>query len=340
MRLLMIIGMLAALPWGAALAAPTWQTISSEPGKRIEIDRTNLKREGSVVQALGRVVLEKELIDGRSGAPYRVIEATTRYDCATRSANTIKRTLKKNENEIVREEEPKGIELPVRTGTLDDKVLREVCRPPKDTQVELAKKANEAAGELKAANDALLKKELAKAEKPKSIKVAEAAKVIENTQRDLNIALINELALIFHRLGIDTREVLDAAGTKWNFLPFSPGLVGGHCIGVDPYYLTHKAQKLGYHPEVILAGRRINDGMGKFIAEQTVKQLVRNGHPVKDCPVIVLGLTFKEDCPDLRNSRVIDVIRELESYGANVVVHDPVADGAEARHEYGVTLVS
>jgi carbonic anhydrase len=157
MRLLMIIGMLAALPWGAALAAPTWQTISSEPGKRIEIDRTNLKREGSVVQALGRVVLDKELIDGRSGAPYRVIEATTRYDCATRSANTIKRTFKKNENDIVREEEPKGIELPVRTGTLDDKVLREVCRPPKDTQVELAKKANEAAGELKAANDALLK---------------------------------------------------------------------------------------------------------------------------------------------------------------------------------------
>lgn len=173
-----------------------------------------------------------------------------------------------------------------------------------------------------------------------SIKVAEAAKVIENTQRDLNIALMNELAIIFDKIGIDTLEVLQAASTKWNFLPFSPGLVGGHCIGVDPYYLTHKAQKLGYHPEVILAGRRINDGMGKFIAEQTVKQLVRNGHPVKDCPVIVLGLTFKEDCPDLRNSRVIDVIRELESYGANVVVHDPVADGAEARHEYGVRLVS
>ena len=173
-----------------------------------------------------------------------------------------------------------------------------------------------------------------------SIKVAEAAKVIENTQRDLNIALMNELAIIFDKIGIDTLEVLQAAGTKWNFLPFRPGLVGGHCIGVDPYYLTHKAQKLGYHPEVILAGRRINDGMGKFIAEQTIKQLVRNGHPVKDCPVIVLGLTFKEDCPDLRNSRVIDVIRELESYGAKVVVHDPVADGAEARHEYGVELVS
>lgn len=142
-----------------------------------------------------------------------------------------------------------------------------------------------------------------------SIKVAEAAKVIENTQRDLNIALMNELAIIFDKIGIDTLEVLQAAGTKWNFLPFRPGLVGGHCIGVDPYYLTHKAQKLGYHPEVILAGRRINDGMGKFVAEQTIKQLVRRGHPVKDFPIIVLGLTFKEDCPDLRNSRVIDVIR-------------------------------
>ncbi len=170
------------------------------------------------------------------------------------------------------------------------------------------------------------------------IKVAEAAKVIENTQRDLNIALMNELAIIFDKIGIDTLEVLKAAGTKWNFLPFRPGLVGGHCIGVDPYYLTHKAQKLGYHPEVILAGRRINDGMGKFVAEQTIKQLVRRGHPVKDCPIIVLGLTFKEDCPDLRNSRVIDVIRELESYGATVVVHDPVADTKEAFHEYGVDL--
>ncbi|HEX6734048.1 MAG TPA: nucleotide sugar dehydrogenase, partial [Azonexus sp.] len=173
-----------------------------------------------------------------------------------------------------------------------------------------------------------------------SIKVAEAAKVIENTQRDLNIALMNELAIIFDRIGIDTLEVLQAAGTKWNFLPFRPGLVGGHCIGVDPYYLTHKAQKLGYHPDVILAGRRINDGMGKFVAEQTIKQMVRNGHPVKDCPIIVLGLTFKENCPDLRNSRVIDVIRELESYGAKVVVHDPVADAGEARHEYGVELVA
>ena len=172
-----------------------------------------------------------------------------------------------------------------------------------------------------------------------NIKVAEAAKVIENTQRDLNIALMNELAIIFDKIGIDTLEVLQAAGTKSKNKKFRPGLVGGHCIGVDPYYLTHKAQKLGYHPEVILAGRRINDGMGKFVAEQTIKQLVRRGHPIKDCPIIVLGLTFKEDCPDLRNSRVIDVIRELESYGAKIVVHDPVADVAEARHEYGVDLV-
>ena len=174
--------------------------------------------------------------------------------------------------------------------------------------------------------------------KASSIKVAEAAKVIENTQRDLNIALMNELAIIFDRIGIDTLEVLKAAGTKWNFLPFRPGLVGGHCIGVDPYYLTHKAEMLGYHPEVILAGRRINDGMGKFVAEQTIKHLLRNGWQIKGTPIIVLGLTFKEDCPDLRNSRVIDVIRELQSYGAEVVVHDPVADAAEAKHEYGVTL--
>ena len=173
-----------------------------------------------------------------------------------------------------------------------------------------------------------------------SIKVAEAAKVIENTQRDLNIALMNELAIIFDRIGIDTLEVLKAAGTKWNFLPFRPGLVGGHCIGVDPYYLTHKAEMLGYHPEVILAGRRINDGMGKFIAEQTVKNLVRNGWQIKDAPIVVLGLTFKEDCPDLRNSRVIDVIRELLSYGARVIVHGPVAGADEARHEYGVELTS
>ncbi len=173
-----------------------------------------------------------------------------------------------------------------------------------------------------------------------SIQVAEAAKVIENTQRDLNIALVNELSLIFHRIGIDTLEVLQAAGTKWNFLPFRPGLVGGHCIGVDPYYLTHKAETLGYHPQVILAGRRINDGMGAYIAQQTVKELIRLGQPVKGAHVTVLGLTFKENCPDLRNSKVIDVIRELESFGVTVHVHDPVAEPAEARHEYGVDLVS
>jgi UDP-N-acetyl-D-galactosamine dehydrogenase len=173
-----------------------------------------------------------------------------------------------------------------------------------------------------------------------TIKVAEAAKVIENTQRDLNIALMNELALIFERIGIDTEDVLKAAGTKWNFLPFRPGLVGGHCIGVDPYYLTYKADMLGYHPQVILAGRRINDSMGKYIAEQTVKQIIRNGGTVKDANVTVLGLTFKENCPDLRNSKVIDVIRELESFGVNVQVHDPVAEADEAHHEYGLRLHS
>jgi UDP-N-acetyl-D-galactosamine dehydrogenase len=171
-----------------------------------------------------------------------------------------------------------------------------------------------------------------------SIKVAEAAKVIENTQRDLNIALINELAIIFNRLGIDTMEVLQAAGTKWNFLPFRPGLVGGHCIGVDPYYLTHKAEKAGYHPHVVLAGRRINDGMGKYIAEQTVKLLIGNGSCVKGAKIAVLGLTFKEDCPDLRNSRVIDIVHELRSYGADVYVHDPVADPQDAEEEYGIAL--
>jgi UDP-N-acetyl-D-galactosamine dehydrogenase len=171
-----------------------------------------------------------------------------------------------------------------------------------------------------------------------SIKVAEAAKVIENTQRDLNIALMNELAILFDRIGIDTLEVLQAAGTKWNFLPFRPGLVGGHCIGIDPYYLTHKADMVGYHPQVILAGRRINDGMGKFIAEQTVKHMIRCGSHVKGAKVNVLGLTFKENCSDLRNSRVIDVINELQSYGIEVHVHDPVPDAAEARHEYGLAL--
>jgi UDP-N-acetyl-D-galactosamine dehydrogenase len=172
-----------------------------------------------------------------------------------------------------------------------------------------------------------------------SIKVAEAAKVIENTQRDLNIALMNELSLIFERLGIDTVDVLEAAGTKWNFLPFRPGLVGGHCIGVDPYYLTHKADRLGYHPQVILAGRRINDGMGKHVAEQVVKRLIRAGRSVRDAPVVVLGLSFKENVPDVRNSKVVDVVRELESFGVRVQVHDPVADPAEARHEYGIELV-
>ena len=171
-----------------------------------------------------------------------------------------------------------------------------------------------------------------------SIRVAEAAKVIENTQRDLNIALMNELALLFHKIGIDTTEVLEAAGTKWNFLPFRPGLVGGHCIGVDPYYLTHKADKLGYHPQVILAGRRINDGMGKYVAEQTVKHMIQGGSPVKGAHVTVLGLTFKENCPDIRNSRVIDVVHELASYGLTVHVHDPVADPEEAQREYGVEL--
>jgi UDP-N-acetyl-D-glucosamine/UDP-N-acetyl-D-galactosamine dehydrogenase len=171
-----------------------------------------------------------------------------------------------------------------------------------------------------------------------SIRVAEAAKVIENTQRDLNIALMNELAILFDRIDIDTLEVLEAAGTKWNFLPFRPGLVGGHCIGVDPYYLTHKADMLGYHPQVILAGRRINDGMGKFVAEQTVKHMIRAGSQVKGASVNLLGLTFKEDCPDIRNTRVIDVIRELESYGVKVHVHDPVSAAHETYEEYAIEL--
>lgn len=173
-----------------------------------------------------------------------------------------------------------------------------------------------------------------------SIKVAEAAKVIENTQRDLNIALMNELAIIFDRLGIDTLEVLQAAGTKWNFLPFRPGLVGGHCIGVDPYYLTHKAEMLGYHPEVILAGRRINDGMASYVAQQTIKHLIRAGSAVKNAKVNVLGLTFKENCPDLRNSKVADVVRELQDFGCVVTVHDPVAESHEAVNEYGINLTN
>ena len=171
-----------------------------------------------------------------------------------------------------------------------------------------------------------------------SIRVAEAAKVIENTQRDLNIALVNELALIFNRLGIDTTEVLQAAGTKWNFLPFRPGLVGGHCIGVDPYYLTHKAQEIGYHPEVILAGRRINDGMGRYVADRVARLLVRRRLPVAGARALVLGVTFKENCPDVRNTRVVDVVRELEDFGMTVDVHDPWADAAVCRHEYGIEL--
>lgn len=173
-----------------------------------------------------------------------------------------------------------------------------------------------------------------------SIKVAEAAKVIENTQRDLNIALMNELAVIFHKLDIDTASVLKAARTKWNFMPFTPGLVGGHCIGVDPYYLTYKAETLGYTPQVILAGRRINDGMGKYIAEQTIKQMIGNDVLVKGAVVTVLGMTFKENCPDLRNSRVIDVVLELQSFGLTVFVHDPLANASECQNEYGLSLTN
>ncbi len=176
--------------------------------------------------------------------------------------------------------------------------------------------------------------------KASSIRVAEAAKVIENTQRDVNIALVNELAVLFHRLGIDTLEVLEAAGTKWNFLPFRPGLVGGHCIGVDPYYLTHKAQEVGHHPEVILAGRRLNDGMGAYVAERVVKLMTRRRMAVPDARVLVMGLTFKEDCPDLRNTRVVDIVEELRGYHARVEVHDPWADPEEARREYGLELVA
>ena len=176
--------------------------------------------------------------------------------------------------------------------------------------------------------------------KASSIKVAEAAKVIENTQRDVNIALVNELALIFNRLGIDTLEVLEAAGTKWNFMPFRPGLVGGHCISVDPYYLTHKAQEIGYHPDVILAGRRINDGMGGYIADQVVRLMARKGINPVGARVLVMGLAFKENCPDLRNTRVIDIVSELLQYQAAVDVHDPWVDAAEAEHEYGLRLVA
>ena len=176
--------------------------------------------------------------------------------------------------------------------------------------------------------------------KASSIRVAEAAKVIENTQRDLNIALVNELALIFNRMGIDTLEVLEAAGTKWNFLPFRPGLVGGHCISVDPYYLTHKAQELGYHPEVILAGRRINDGMGAYVAGQVVRLMLRKGINPAGARVLVLGLAFKENCPDLRNTRVVDIVRELAECRVDVAVYDPWVDAAEANHEYDLTPIS
>ena len=176
--------------------------------------------------------------------------------------------------------------------------------------------------------------------KAPSIRVAEAAKVIENTQRDINIALVNELAMIFNKMDIDTEAVLKAAGTKWNFLPFRPGLVGGHCIGVDPYYLTHKAEKIGYHPEMILAGRRLNDSMGAYVAGQMVKQMLRKSIQINGARVLVMGLAFKENCPDLRNTRVVDVIAELREYGAIVDVYDPWVDVEEAQNEYSLTLIS
>lgn len=175
--------------------------------------------------------------------------------------------------------------------------------------------------------------------KASSIRIAEAAKVIENTQRDLNIALINELAIIFNRMGIDTEEVLKAAGTKWNFLPFRPGLVGGHCIGVDPYYLTYKAEAIGYHPQIILSGRRLNDGMGAYVAEQMIKALIKKRIQVQDARILVMGLAFKENCPDLRNTRVVDIITELQDYGIHVDVHDPWVDASEAEQEYGISLI-
>jgi len=172
------------------------------------------------------------------------------------------------------------------------------------------------------------------------LKTAEAAKVIENSQRDINIAFVNELAIIFDRMGLDTREVLKAAGTKWNFLPFHPGLVGGHCIGVDPYYLTHKAETLGYHPEVILSGRRINDGMGSFVANKCIKLMIQKGHKIQDARILVLGITFKENCPDIRNTKVVDLVHELREFGCQVDVHDPVVDSDEVKKAYGIDLVS
>ncbi len=176
--------------------------------------------------------------------------------------------------------------------------------------------------------------------KASSIKVAEAAKVIENTQRDINIAFVNELALIFDKMGIDTLEVLEAAGTKWNFLPFKPGLVGGHCIGVDPYYLTYKAKAIGYHPEIILAGRRMNDNMGKFVADKVVKLLIKKDHTVKGSRILILGVTFKENCPDVRNTKVVDIVKELEEFGCNVDIFDPIADKDELKKEYGLDLIN
>ena len=175
--------------------------------------------------------------------------------------------------------------------------------------------------------------------KASSIKVAEAAKVIENAQRDINIAFVNELAMIFERMGIDTHEVLEAASTKWNFLPFKPGLVGGHCIGVDPYYLTYKAESLGYHPEVILAGRRINDNMGAHVASRVIKLMAKNELPIYNAKILVLGITFKENCPDIRNSKVVDVINELKGYGTEVDIYDPEADAKEVMEEYGLELI-
>ena len=176
--------------------------------------------------------------------------------------------------------------------------------------------------------------------KAASIRVAEAAKVIENTQRDLNIALINELAIIINRMGIDTQAVLEAAGTKWNFLPFRPGLVGGHCIGVDPYYLTHKAETIGYHPQIILAGRRLNDAMGEYVSTQMIKAMIQRGIVIKHARILIMGLTFKENCPDLRNTRVVDIVKELSSYGCQVDVYDPWVAADEAHHEYGITPIN
>lgn len=176
--------------------------------------------------------------------------------------------------------------------------------------------------------------------KAPSIKVAEAAKVIENTQRDVNIALINELAIIFNKMGIDTQDVLEAAGTKWNFLPFRPGLVGGHCIGVDPYYLTHKAQAIGYHPEIILAGRRLNDNMSMYVANQLIKSMNKKRIQIEDAKVLILGLTFKENCPDIRNTKIVDIISELKDFNMQVDVYDPWADAEETRHEYAIDLIA